>query len=151
MEETREPYARGIVPEQLLAIVRPLRGELVAVLGVRFPDRNLHLESFGSRAFPDGAIAELCVTDEPEARPGRVVARAAYLGFVRFPVGGIVVVGAECEVAGERMGQVVGFDGVHAPNHWNIVVRSERFAHGLEWGLDLGKPVVFRYWRTSPE
>ncbi len=142
MMHDREPYARGIVPERPFAAVRPLVGELVAVLAVSFPDRNLELEPFGSRAFPDGAIAELCVTDQPDARPGQRVARAAYLGFVRFPIGGIIAVGARCFVDGEAIGEVVGFDGAHAPNHWNIVVRSAHFADGAARGLRLGATVT---------
>jgi hypothetical protein len=140
-----EPYARGIVPERPFVAVRSMRGELVAVLGVRFPDRNLALEAFGSRAFPDGSVAELCVTDEPDAGPGKRVARAAYVGFVRFPHGGVVAVGMRCRVGDQEVGEVVGFDGVHAPNHWNIVVRSERFADGAERGLTLGTAVEFVY------
>ncbi len=139
----REPYARGIVPERPFVAVRPLHGEVVAVLGVSFPDRNLELEAFGSRAFPDGAIAEVCVTDEEGAAPGKPVARAAYLGFVRFAEGGIVAVGMTCQIGEEIIGEVVGFDGVHAPNHWNIVVRSDRFANGAERGVRVGDAIEF--------
>lgn len=141
----QEPYARGIVPERPFVAVRPLYGEVVAVLGVSFPDRNLELEPFASRALPDGSIAEVCVTDDSEAKPGRRVPRAAYLGFVRFAQGGIVAVGMTCRIGEEIVGEVVGFDGVHAPNHWNIVVRSERFANGAERGLEVGMLVEFLY------
>ncbi len=143
MTDVREPYARGIVPERPFQAVRAMRGELVAVLAVSFDDRNLQLEAFGSRAFPDGSVAECCVTDETAAAPGKRVARAAYLGFVRFPVGGVIVTGMTCRIGNEVIGEVVGFDGVHAPNHWNIVLRSERFANGAERGLAPGVEVEF--------
>lgn len=142
-ERTRDPYALGIVPPQPFAAKTPLRGQLVAVLRVTFERRGLELEPVGSRAFPDGSIAELAVTDEPDAQPGKTVQRAAYLGFVRFPTGGIVIVGDTCSIAGETVGVVAGFDTSHEPNHLNIVVRADRLAHGAERGLAPGHPVEF--------
>lgn len=142
-KQTRDPYALGIVPPQPFAAKLPLRGQLVAVLRVTFERRGLALEPFGSRAFPDGAVAELCVTDEPEARPGNVVQRAAYLGFVRFPCGGLVVVGERCSIGGETVGTVAGFDTSHEPNHLNIVLRADHLAHGAERGLVPGQDVEF--------
>ncbi len=142
---SQEPYARGIVPERPFVAVEEMEGEFVAVLGVSFPNRDLALEPYASRSFPDGSIAEVCVTDESGAAPGKRVARAAYLGFVRFARGGVIAVGMECRMEGEVVGEVVGFDGVHAPNHWNIVVQGSRFANGAERGIRLGERIRFVY------
>ncbi|MDW8060158.1 MAG: hypothetical protein RMK01_08795 [Thermomicrobium sp.] len=142
---SEEPYARGIVPERPFVAVAAMEGHFVAVLGVRFTDRNLELETVRARAFPDGSIAECCVTDEPHATPGKVVARAAYLGFIRFARGGVIATGMECRIGEEVVGEVVGFDGVHAPNHWTIVVRSGWFADGGERGIQTGQTVTFQY------
>jgi hypothetical protein len=143
-DRTRDPYALGIVPPQPFAAKLPLCGQLVAVLRVTFERRGLELEPVGSRAFPDGAIAELAVTDEPDAQPGKTVQRAAYLGFVRFPTGGLVIVGEACSIDGEKVGVVAGFDTSHEPNHLNIVVRADRLAHGAERGLTPGQTVEFK-------
>lgn len=142
---SQEPYARGLVPERPFVAVEEIEGEFVAVLGVSFPNRDLALEPYGSRAFPDGSIAEVCVTDESAAAPGKRVARAAYLGFVRFARGGVIAVGMECQMEGGIVGAVVGFDGAHAPNHWNIVVRGSRFANGAERGIHLNERIRFVY------
>lgn len=139
---SQEPYARGIVPERPFWEVEPLEGVLIAILAVSFADRNLQLEPFGSRAFPDGSILELCVTDDSQARPGAQVARAAYLGFVRLPVGGVVVLGERCFLETESIGEVVGFEGAHAPNHWNVVLRGA-FRNGAERGWMVGQRVRF--------
>lgn len=139
----RDPYALGIVPSRPFAAKRPLTGELVAVLRVTFERRGLELEPVGSRAFPDGSIAELAVTDEPDAQPGKTVQRAAYLGFVRFPTGGLVVVGDACTVDGEWLGVVAGFDTSHEPNHLNIVIRGDHLHNGDERGLVPGQWVQF--------
>ncbi len=142
-DRIRDPYALGIVPPQPFAAKTPLRGQLVAVLRVSFERRGLELEPVGSRAFPDGSIAELAVTDEPDAQPGKTVQRAAYLGFVRFPTGGLVIVGDRCSIDGVTVGVVAGFDTSHEPNHLNIVVRADRLAHGAERGLVPGQAVEF--------
>jgi len=138
----RDPYARGVVPPQPFAAVAPVEGEFVAVMQVTIPERNLQLEHYGSRAFPEGAIAELVVTDEPEARPGVRVRQAAYLGFLRISRGGVVVVGERCVLAGQPLGPVVGFDASHEPNHYSIVVRGP-LQHGAERGVQLGHRVAF--------
>ena len=62
---------------------------------------------------------------------------------MRFPTGGIVIVGDTCSIAGETVGVVAGFDTSHESNHLNIVVRADRLAHGAERGLAPGQTVEF--------
>jgi fumarate reductase subunit C len=83
----------------------------------------------------------MIVTDE-EAEPGSSVNPIAYLGFVEFAQGGVIVAGDRVSVNGEDIGYVCGFDETHMPNHLNIVVRGQRLS-GRQRGFKLAEHVLF--------
>lgn len=119
----------------------PLTGRLVVVLDGTYPERGLTLIPQPSRAICRHQIHELIVTDQ-EAAPGSIVNPIAYLGFVEFAQGGVMVAGDRVEVNGEDIGYICGFDETHMPNHLNIVVRGVRKS-GRERDLKLEQQVNF--------
>ena len=86
-------------------------------------------------------VHELIMTDQ-DARPGDTVNPIAYLGFVEFQQGGVMVAGDRVVVDGEDIGFVCGFDETHMPNHLNIVVQGERVT-GRQRNLSLGQQIEF--------
>ncbi|KKM12425.1 hypothetical protein SY88_03875 [Clostridiales bacterium PH28_bin88] len=115
-------------------------GRLVVVLDGRLEGRNLQLITPISRAVCRHEVHELILTNE-EAIPGHRVNRIAYLGFTEIQEGGVLVVGDELLVQGEKVGVIAGFDETHMPNHLNIVIRSRERTSGLERGVTLGSEV----------
>jgi len=43
---------------------------------------------------------------------------------------------------GKTIGEIVGFDETHAPNHLNIVARSKERCSGEELGVELGNRLI---------
>jgi len=119
----------------------PLVGKLVVVLDGQFPERGLSLIPQPSRAIRRFDIHELIVTDQ-EAEPGSIINPIAYLGFVEFEQGGVMVAGDKVSVDGELIGYICGFDETHMPNHLNIVVLGQRLS-GRQRGLELKQQILF--------
>ena len=44
----------------------------------------------------------------------------------------------------KKIGEIVGFDETHLPNHYNIVFRSNELLTGVSLGLRLMEKVTFR-------
>jgi hypothetical protein len=97
---------------------------------------------------PAGEIHELAVTDDPAAGPGARVERVAYAGFVEIVCGGVILVGDHVTLGPRQLGQVVGFDCTHFPNHMNILVRGPNWQTGRELEVVVDEPVVFAF--TAP-
>jgi hypothetical protein len=120
---TAEPYqARKIPDHWVKSPKRVVIGRIVAVSGVRLWQRGTELIYPRSRAFPQGSIVELTVTDDKPANPGDTVNSVLYLGFFEVQQGGIIVVGESVEVKGTLVGVVAGFSDIHYPNHLNLIV-----------------------------
>lgn len=118
-------------------------GELVVVLDVSYGSRGLELITPLSRAVPRGDIHELIVTDELDPREDSTVDSAAVVGFVEISRGGVVAVGDRVVIDGHSLGEVVGFDESHAPNHQNIVISTDDCRSGVAMNLELQRPVRF--------
>jgi len=140
---SKDVYERGLVSGQAFAARTAVVGRLVAVLDVRTAGRGLNLISPLSRAVLKYEIHELLVTLEPSAAPGKMVDEVAYLGFFEVREGGIILVGDRLIAGRREIGQIVGFDLTHFPNHMNIVARSATLATGHELGLQLGELITF--------
>jgi hypothetical protein len=122
---------------------RPVEGRIVCVLDARSERRGMELEHHPSRAVPAGEIHELAITDQADARPGATVDRVAYVGFVEITRGGVVLVGDRVSLGGQEVGEVVGFDCTHFPNHMNILVRGAALQTGRQMGTGVEEVVVF--------
>lgn len=141
---SKEPHGTGILDRYPYAAKSDVEGKLVCILDASSDERGMELILHPSRALCRGEIHELAVTDEPDAAPQRMVDRVAYLAFFTVEEGGIVLVGDKVEVAGKELGEVVGFDVTHAPNHMNVLLRAGERATGSQLGLRLRDAIVFR-------
>lgn len=104
-------------------------------------DRRMVPAAWLTRCVRAGEIHEF-VLCQPGARREEEMNHVSYLGFAEILSGGVVVVGDELRVAGQVIGAVHGFDETHFPNHYNVLVASERLVTGAEIGLDIGQAVV---------
>jgi hypothetical protein len=122
---------------------KPLEAHFVEILDLECHDRNLSLITARSRAVRQHDIHELMLTDEQGAAPGGTVVGVDYLGFVEFPIGGMLVYGDAVVIGGQRIGTVAGFDECHFPNHYNVVVKGPRRASGVDLDQYPDDPVTF--------
>lgn len=136
-----DPYRTQMFKADPYAAKAVLTGKLVVILEGEYPKRGLALIPQPSRAICRHQIHELIMTDQ-DAGPGDTVDPIAYLGFVEFSQGGVMVVGDRVLVAGEDIGAVCGFDETHMPNHLNIVVHGQRVS-GQKRGLVLAQELQF--------
>ncbi|TDD79064.1 hypothetical protein E1293_24425 [Actinomadura darangshiensis] len=117
---------------------------VVKVLAHRRTDRGMRLEPFASRCVRAGEVHELVATDHGETASGARIDRVAFLGFAEINAGGVLDRGDELWVGGRRIGVLLGFDGCHFPNHYNVLVRAEPACTGTELGLVPGERLAFR-------
>lgn len=122
---------------------RPAAGGAVTVLDSTHEARGLKLISTYSRALPRYSIHELIATDEADQRPGGAVNRIAYLAFFEVTRGGCVIVGETLVVDGKPVGEVIGFDETHEPNHINIIIGVSRCATGRQLKIAIGSKIKF--------
>ncbi|MER5769535.1 DUF6917 domain-containing protein [Streptomyces sp. NPDC001985] len=122
-----------------------VRGELVKVLTHRREDRGMVLEEFGSRCVRRHEIHELVTTDQHDTTAGAVVDRVGFLGFVEISRGGVIDRGDRVTLNGRRIGTVLGYDGCHFPNHYNILIAVDRTVTGVDLALQPTMEVRFGY------
>ena len=140
------PPREDAVPEPDLASSRrlagpkfsakvPMVGRWVAVLDHARRDRGLVLNSHSTRCIHAGEIHEFLVCRTPPGQRTGAIDAVSYLGFGEFLVAGVIALGDELWVQGQPLGEVIGFDETHMPNHQNIVIYSDNTACGSELGL----------------
>lgn len=140
----KDPYQAGMFKTDPYWKKSDVKGRLVVVLDGQYDNRELELIAPPSRALLKGEIHELILTDEMEAKPGKVVNRIAYLGFMEVLEAGVMVSGDEVRIGDKVVGRVAGFDITHMPNHLNIVIKAENRETGREFDFDLDDEVVVR-------
>lgn len=123
---------------------RTVSGVLVKVLVHRRDDRGMSLEPFASRCVRQGELHELVTTDHTGTEEGTRIDRVGFLGFVEIATAGVVDRGDELWLGDTHVGTVLGFDACHFPNHYNILVRSDRPRTGADLDLRPELPVRFR-------
>lgn len=139
-----DPHRESVLDSDFPYVAtRPVRGRVVCVLDARSERRGMQLEIHPSRAIRAGEIHELVLTDLAAAAPGVRVDRVAYVGFVEVESGGVIVVGARVTLGERELGQVVGFDCTHFPNHMNILIRGTEWQTGRGMGVAVEERVVF--------
>ena len=128
---------------------RAVRATLVKVLTHRRTDRGMRLEPFASRCVRAGEVHELVATDHAETAAGARIDRVAFLGFAEIGAAGVLDRGDELWIGDRRVGVLLGFDGCHLPNHYNVLVRADPGPprSGGELGLAPEEPLVFRQGR----
>lgn len=142
---SKEPHGSEVLDKYPYAAKSDVLGKLVCVLDARSEERGMELIIHPSRAVCKGEIHELAITDQAQAGPKCTVDKVAYLGFFTVEEGGIILVGDTVKVEQQEIGEVIGFDLTHFPNHMNILVRSKERRTGPELGLKLGDSVTFAF------
>ncbi|MBW1598587.1 MULTISPECIES: DUF6917 domain-containing protein [unclassified Streptomyces] len=122
---------------------RTVSGSLVKILIHRKENRGMRLEEYASRCVRREEIHELVTTDQHDTTPGARVDRVGFLGFVEIEAGGVIDRGDEVWANGRRVGTVLGFDSCHFPNHYNVLIATEKTVTGPELGLAPNMEVRF--------
>lgn len=100
-----------------------LIGRMCALVNLVYPSRALQIMTEKSRVVRNWDIHELMLA--PSSMVPDLPARGLrVLGFVEFLSGGVLVAGDRLLLDGDDVGELVGFDGTHSPNHLNIVIRA---------------------------
>lgn len=138
-----DPYQSIIVKTDLYAQKEEIHGNLVAVLDWAHDNRKLELIYPASRCLLKNEIHELILTDE-KVKPGDIVNKVSYIGFFEVKEGGVILQGDEIFIGDQFIGEIVGYDETHMPNHMNIVIYSSIISTGQEKGLKLNEKVIIR-------
>lgn len=122
---------------------RSVEGEVVTVLDSTHEARGLNLMATYSRALRKNSIHELIATDEEGQKPGGTADRIAYLAFFEVTRGGCIIVGETLFVDDQPVGEIIGFDETHEPNHLNIIIGVKARATGPQLRISLGSKIKF--------
>lgn len=111
-----------------------VQGRWVAIMEHRRSDRAMQPSAFKTRCLKQSEIHEFIICEEPpsETTP---INNVSYLGFGEIQQGGVVEVGDWLYIQDALMGQILGFDETHMPNHLNILIQSNSLVTGHSLGL----------------
>jgi hypothetical protein len=102
-----------------------------------------------SRCVRRGELHEIVVTDsDPNGRG--IIDRVGFLGFVEVLQAGVIEAGDDATVGESRLGAVLGFDACHFPNHYNVLIRTDRLLAGTDLELSVGDTIAFSQGETRP-
>ncbi|WNI31130.1 Gfo/Idh/MocA family oxidoreductase [Streptomyces sp. ITFR-6] len=123
-----EAYAIGRTREERLRMTakEPVPAQLVKLLFHRRADRGMRLSPWQSRCVRAGDVHELVTTTDRPATTGDRVDHVGFLGFAEFGAGTVIERGDVVTGPHGPIGRVAGFDECHAPNHYNILIDTER-------------------------
>ena len=122
---------------------RPVKGGVVTVLDSSHEARGLKLIPTYSRALKKNSIHELIATDELDKKTGDTADRIAYLAFFEVTRGGCILIGETLFVDGRAIGQIIGFDETHEPNHINIIIGVKKRRTGPQLKIKVGSKIKF--------
>ena len=141
----RDPYEKGkILLKDINRVFHEksnVEGRILVVLNHSLTNRGLKLINAPSRALRKYEIHELIGTNE-EASPGSEVKNVWYLGFFEVERGGVITYGDSVWINNRKIGEVIGYDETHMPNHLNIVIKLIELKTGLELGIKLNDKVI---------
>ena len=137
---SKSPYDTKKITSSLYGDRSPVEGRVVAILHVNFKDRGLKLIDTKSRAVLTHEIHEIMITDEKKAAPGGGADRVAAVAFFEITKGGLIVTGDKVTAAGTKIGNLVGYDENHMPNHLGIILWAPTLD---EPELTVGDKIVF--------
>jgi len=137
---SKSPYDTKKITPNLYGDRRPVEGKIVAILHVSFKDRGLQLIDTKSRAVLKHEIHEIMITDETAAAPGGRADSVAAVAFFEITKGGLIVTGDAVTAAGHKIGDLVGYDENHMPNHLGVILYALTLAEPL---LAVGDKIAF--------
>lgn len=109
---------------------------ILVVLSNKKTDRGLRLSEFTSRCVMKGEVHEFLVANEWNSDRNMVFNDISYLGFFEFITAGVLGVGDRLlDENNELIGEIIGFDFTHMPNHMNVALHSVSKKTGTERGM----------------
>ncbi len=138
---SKSPYDTKKITPSLYGDRSPVEGRVVAILHVSFKDRGLKLIDTKSRAVLKHEIHEIMITDEKKAAPGGGADRVAAICFFEITKGGLIVTGDAVMAAGHKIGDLVGYDENHMPNHLGVILYASTLDEPI---LAVGDKIAFR-------
>ena len=138
-----DPHEQGRVSRDHYYRKTEVRGRIFAILDWAVDDRGLNLMPHISRAVRRGDILELITTDEEGKRTGAIVDQIATIGFMEVTEAGLLLNGDMLSIDKEDIGEVIGFDETHMPNHLNVVIHVTHRRTGKESEIKLDATVKF--------
>lgn len=118
-------------------------GQLVKKLFHIRNDRGMTVIEFGTRCVRQGEVHELVTTTHRNLAAGDRVDDVGFLGFIEIQNAGIIEKGDLVYARGELVGTVSGFDDCHFPNHYNILIETERLLSANALTLTLKDEFAF--------
>ncbi|MBJ7311267.1 Gfo/Idh/MocA family protein [Rugamonas sp. CCM 8940] len=103
-----------------------LGGRLVKLLRHSSHARGMTLIEARSRCVRAGELHELVSTDQAGLGSGDRVDRVGFIGFMEATGAGVIDVGDTFHIGDQAIGVVLGFDECHFPNHYNILISTDR-------------------------
>ncbi|GIN92699.1 DUF6917 domain-containing protein [Siminovitchia terrae] len=122
---------------------RIVEGAFVKLLFHKQEQRGMQLIEFETRCVQKGEIHEMVTTTHKEAKSGDVINRVGFLGFAEINCGGVIECGDQVKVDGRAIGNVLGFDECHFPNHYNILITVDETATAAELDLTVESAITF--------
>jgi len=119
---------------QFITDKREVPGRWVAIMDYSRNDRNLELTPYKSRCMKKGEVHEFLVCDS-KTDISKSINNVSYIGFGEITESGVIEPGDNLIIDGEIIGEIIGFDESHMPNHYNIIIRCKNLNTGKEIGL----------------
>ncbi len=123
---------------------RPVEGVVVKLLQHKRTDRGMQLTAHETRCLRTGEIHELVTTDQRDSTPGDRIDHVGFLGFVEITRAGVVEMGDEVVHQDKVLGHVLGFDECHYPNHYNILIKTQKVLTADDANVHLEEQITFR-------
>ncbi len=121
----------------------PVVSVLCSVHGTRRNNRGIRPIVQKTRCVCGGSIHEIIVVEAGIVEAQGSVEDTAYIGFARFPEGGLLECGDAVYVNERLLGELAGFDETHMPNHLNILVKRDSLITGVDLGCGFSDLVIF--------
>lgn len=118
------------------------KSRFFAVMNHRRDDRKLVLAEHVTRCIKRFEVHEIFIARYRHRK--NPINNIDYLGFVEFENSTVLKIGDSVKLKGEKIGNIIGFNEDHAPNHMNIVLECPgKTKTGTEFNLGLGDPLEF--------
>jgi len=138
-----DPYKSGLAGAVKFHEKRIVRARVVVILKGTIKKRGLQLITPQSRCVREKEIFEFMIAEDKDVGPGKTADTVRYLGFAEVERGGSIRIGDKVLLNGETLGQVVGFDETHMPNHQNVVLRGLENTPSVESRMKLESNMEF--------
>ncbi|ENQ3104956.1 hypothetical protein ACEOWJ_000888 [Bacillus cereus] len=124
-------------------IKRNVAGQFVKLLFHKQDNRKMNLANFKTRCIREGEIHEIVTTIYGDLVEGDIINVVGFLGFIEINKGGVIQKGDIVKVADKHIGTVLGFDECHFPNHYNIIIKTDKVLSSQDLDIIIEDPIIF--------